>query len=85
MNMQCAARSDPLIYIPLGSYNMKLEAVISTYLSAVFRKTCTAIFLSSICEKKKYHYCFEYVCVRVCACVYKQLPKQIADFDETWY
>jgi hypothetical protein len=32
MNMHRAARSDPLIYIPLGSYNMKLETVISTYL-----------------------------------------------------
>ena len=84
--MHCAARSDPLIYIPLGSYNTKLEAVISTYLSALFQKTCTAIFLSSICEKKSIIFALN-LCVCVCArvCVYTQLPKQIMDFDETWY
>jgi hypothetical protein len=68
MNMHCVARSDPLIYIALGSYNMKLEAVISTYLPALFRKTCTAIILSSICEKKVS--LLLGICVRVCVCVH---------------
>ena len=79
MNMHCAARSDPLIYIPLGSYNMKLEAVISTYLSALFRKTCTAIFLSSICEIKGIIIALNLpvcVSVRTCVCVNTQLPKK---------
>ena len=88
MNMHRAARSDPLIYIPLGSYNMKLETVISTYLllcsemgyvkiKAPKNLYCHLHFLNL--EKKKCHYCFESVCV------YTQLPKQIMDFEEIWY
>lgn len=60
MNTHCAVRYSSLIYIPLGSYNTKLETVISAYLLHCSKMgistqrlswASTSIFLSRTCKK----------------------------------